>query len=404
MENTTVKVNGEDAEVKRKFRHTVYLDKAPSITTANIEVRDKDGEVIKSFDFKLKNSLRKELSIYLGQKFAYFNGEKIIPAVVPQMIDGSAMIPVELITETFGIATNMTGNCILFSFQGSTTIITVGTPIYTHDGESYQMETSPVQIRHSVMIPISFILHAFGLKSKETDIEDYLITQETVPEPDEPQNDFPPEDVLKLDTPNPKIYNQTQYEIIGEIPSETFVSINSKESNIYHQFDHEVALNKEPSFIPIKVEVFDENGNILETKDIDYENCDYLNMRVWIDRDEMEVNGEMIKLDTPATILRDRTMIPFRAIADSFGATTEWVSETRTVVFIYGKTRIEMPISSPIVKIDNKESAINPPATIINGRTMVPLRFISYAFGAEVGYDANEKLVMIDKIIHPERE
>ncbi len=402
-ESTNVKVNGEDAEVKRKFRHTVYLDKAPSITTANIEVTDKDGEVIKSFDFQLKNIFRRELSIYLDKKTIYASGKRIELDVAPQLINDYTMVPLQLLYEGFdGVAVTPVGSSATITLGSHVAVLTVGSTWATINGETFQMEAAPSMIDNQIMVHLPFILQAFDFKVGDTNGEDFVIIQETVPEPDEPQNDFPPEDILKLDTPNPKIFNQTQYEIFGEIPYETFVSVNSKESKIYHQFDHEVALNKEPSFTPIKVEVFDADGEILETRDIDYENCDYLNMRVWIGRDEMEVNGEMIKLDTPATILRDRTMIPFRAVADSFSATTEWVSETRTVVFIYGKTRVLMPIGSPIVTIDGKESAIDPPATIINGRTMVPLRFVAETFDASVQYDANEKLVMIDKIIHPE--
>ncbi len=51
-----------------------------------------------------------------------------------------------------------------------------------------------------------------------------------------------------------------------------------------------------------------------------------------IGSDTAKVNGEDIKLDSPAYIKNDRTFTPIRFISEKLGATVEWKDETRQVV------------------------------------------------------------------------
>ncbi|MBQ7876591.1 MAG: copper amine oxidase N-terminal domain-containing protein, partial [Clostridia bacterium] len=51
-----------------------------------------------------------------------------------------------------------------------------------------------------------------------------------------------------------------------------------------------------------------------------------------VDSKEMTVNGTVKTLDVPAQIMNDRTMVPVRAVAEAFGANVNWDNETRTVV------------------------------------------------------------------------
>ena len=55
-----------------------------------------------------------------------------------------------------------------------------------------------------------------------------------------------------------------------------------------------------------------------------------------------------------------------------------------------------------ILRIGNKQAEVNgslvqldAPPTIINGRTMVPLRFVSETFGAEIGWDGKEQKITL---------
>ena len=58
-------------------------------------------------------------------------------------------------------------------------------------------------------------------------------------------------------------------------------------------------------------------------------------------------------------------------------------------------TRVTLQINNTIARINDKIVTLDAPPTIINGRTMVPIRFISEAFGATVDWDNATRTVTI---------
>ncbi|MEZ4812056.1 MAG: stalk domain-containing protein [Caldisericia bacterium] len=70
----------------------------------------------------------------------------------------------------------------------------------------------------------------------------------------------------------------------------------------------------------------------VENYTLQVENRTELNLKFWIDKPNFEVNGESENRALCTTIINDRTMVPFRNIAEAFGAEVEWIAATRTVV------------------------------------------------------------------------
>lgn len=52
----------------------------------------------------------------------------------------------------------------------------------------------------------------------------------------------------------------------------------------------------------------------------------------------MQRNGDKITLDVPPKIVNDRTLVPVRAVAESFGVSVEWDGATQTVILSTAKT------------------------------------------------------------------
>ena len=97
------------------------------------------------------------------------------------------------------------------------------------------------------------------------------------------------------------------------------------------------------------------------------------------------------------TILNGRTLVPIRIISETLGAQVDWDSATKTVNISYYNDKI-------VLKIDDKNAYINDTiveldvtAKTIKGRTMVPIRFISEALGAEVGWVQETSTVIVNK-------
>ncbi len=107
------------------------------------------------------------------------------------------------------------------------------------------------------------------------------------------------------------------------------------------------------------------------------------------------VDGIQLSFDVPPLIEDGRTLVPLRAIFEALGAEVLWDGKTQTVTALAGATQIELTIGHSTAHINNQPHAIDVPATIINGRTLVPLRFVSEALGAKVKWDGSTQTISI---------
>lgn len=97
----------------------------------------------------------------------------------------------------------------------------------------------------------------------------------------------------------------------------------------------------------------------------------------------ISVNGTTVKFDQAPYIANGRTMVPVRFVSEALGAQVSWDNITKTVKITTDKV-IELKIGSTEARIDGDSITLDAPAEIAGGRTMVPLRFVSEALGAQV--------------------
>ncbi len=88
----------------------------------------------------------------------------------------------------------------------------------------------------------------------------------------------------------------------------------------------------------------------------------------------------------------NRTMIPVRVISESLGHKVDWNAKTRVVKI---DNNISLKIGDNFVTVDGKKVQMDTTATIVDGRTYVPLKFITEALGYEVGWDAKTRTANI---------
>lgn len=106
-------------------------------------------------------------------------------------------------------------------------------------------------------------------------------------------------------------------------------------------------------------------------------------------------NDKAINLDT-APIIRDkRTFVPIRAIAELFGADVEYNKNVKIVMINNGDHKIELTIGDRRCFDGEKFTYLDVAPFIHNNRTYVPIRFISEALGADVEWIANKQKVII---------
>ncbi len=110
------------------------------------------------------------------------------------------------------------------------------------------------------------------------------------------------------------------------------------------------------------------------------------------------INGFNTEVETPYIAGEGTTLVPLRVITEAFGATVQWQGETQSVVLIYPEKTITLQIGNTVATVNDEEITL-PVAPVLEGEgvTMVPLRFISEAFGAAVGYDGETGRITVIK-------
>jgi len=109
----------------------------------------------------------------------------------------------------------------------------------------------------------------------------------------------------------------------------------------------------------------------------------------------VELDGEQLEFDVPPMIVNDRTMVPFRAIFEALEMEVEWDDVNRVAIGENENFRIELPIGSYTAYVNGEPVALDSPAMIYGGRTLVPVRFIAEATGANVDWNPETQTVMI---------
>lgn len=109
------------------------------------------------------------------------------------------------------------------------------------------------------------------------------------------------------------------------------------------------------------------------------------------------VNDKTISTDAPPYILKKQgvTMVPLRFIATAFGAETEWDKQAKQVTIRTPDKTMLLTIGKSEVQINDQTKMLQVPAELRNNYTMVPLRFVSENLGVDVIWNANQKTVMI---------
>ncbi|MCT4619314.1 MAG: copper amine oxidase N-terminal domain-containing protein [Marinisporobacter sp.] len=113
-----------------------------------------------------------------------------------------------------------------------------------------------------------------------------------------------------------------------------------------------------------------------------------INLR--IDDTYANVNNTPNTLELAPTIINNRTMVPLRFVAEGLGADVEWIDETKTV-------KLELDDKKLSFIIGEKQSGMDVPAMIKNGRTLVPIRYVSENLGANVLWFPSSKKIEIIK-------
>ncbi len=94
-------------------------------------------------------------------------------------------------------------------------------------------------------------------------------------------------------------------------------------------------------------------------------------------------------------IVNNRTLVPIREVFEGLGAVVKWNGNDKTVYISNSSTTVILQIDSNIMIVNNVNVILDSSPTIINGKTMLPLRAVSEAFGLDVTWDNQTRIINI---------
>ena len=99
------------------------------------------------------------------------------------------------------------------------------------------------------------------------------------------------------------------------------------------------------------------------------------------------INNADFPIDAAPVIRNSRTMLPVRFVAEAFGAEVGWDGATSSAVIKTADVEIKIKIGSGTAIVNGQEVTLDSPAFIENSRTYMPVRFVAENLGASVAWD-----------------
>ena len=114
----------------------------------------------------------------------------------------------------------------------------------------------------------------------------------------------------------------------------------------------------------------------------------------------MTVDGREQSIDENGTapiIKNGYTLLPVRAVVEAMGGTVEWESTSQTVTLNHGGNIIRLTIDNLTAFLNDSPVNLDVAPDIIDGKTMLPIRFIAESFGFDVDWNGTDQEITITR-------
>ena len=174
--------------------------------------------------------------------------------------------------------------------------------------------------------------------------------------------------------------------------------INGNTVKIENNGSFSTDLNLNPGLNEIVVEAVDSAGNKTSKSANIYRK---VTMVLKVGQNKFTVNGVEESLDAPSIIKNGRTLVPMRVIIEALGGTVIWEDPNKKITILLKDEKIELWVGKNIAVINGVMRLIdylNPDIVpeIINGRAMLPIRFVAANLGFNVQWDNATKTITIN--------
>jgi len=107
------------------------------------------------------------------------------------------------------------------------------------------------------------------------------------------------------------------------------------------------------------------------------------------------LDGEKLNFDVSPILENGRVMVPMRVIFEALDAWVEWDNDTGTITANNDNNTVRLTVGKRKAEINGDAVKLDVPVKVFQGRTLVPLRFVSEALGTEVEWQEKSQTVVI---------
>ncbi len=108
------------------------------------------------------------------------------------------------------------------------------------------------------------------------------------------------------------------------------------------------------------------------------------------------VDGDVVSFAGQQPVQRfGSVLVPLRGVFEKLGASVAYDGASKTILAIKGNTSVTLQIGASAAQVNGQTRTLSSPAQAVSGTTLVPLRFVSEALGAQVKWSAASRTVVI---------
>lgn len=116
---------------------------------------------------------------------------------------------------------------------------------------------------------------------------------------------------------------------------------------------------------------------------------------------QVELDGATMEFDVQPIIINGRVLVPFRKIFEELDLRVDWNNELKIATAYTEQDTLAIKVDSGFASINGEMFDLDVPASIRDGRMLVPLRFISESFQNQVDWDEASATVRIKSGVGP---
>ncbi len=107
------------------------------------------------------------------------------------------------------------------------------------------------------------------------------------------------------------------------------------------------------------------------------------------------LNGRAVQFDVSPRLVDGRLEAGFRSLFQSQGARVTWNQQAKVARSVSGTLTVEVPVGKQMAKVNGMLFDMGARASVIQGRTMIPVRFFASAVGAGLYWDSETRTALV---------